>query len=436
MTEVEIVMNEFVLSSNKSWSTQEQESLKTDIGYILFYAKKSQEHFINFHCWHLNFIQIIGIESKDYFALLEKSVNQTFLTESQKKNIQLGLNSKHPQPFSSSQSSIEDQIVDFHIHNFAFIDEYAGHKYRSKIKADLEKHLTFLDQSINASSDVLWLEYLNWLDSVLTSVNIKTITLIRFLATMSLILNHENQPKEKISLLNKGILHLIRAKKESINPSKQENSLLPEAKKYLEFLINADRKSATDLIFKLLDEEHWSIKDVYIKVFQESQYEIGRLWEKNKVSVAQEHFCTATTQMIMSILYPRLFSVNRLNKSVIATCVGSELHEIGIRMVSDFLEMEGWDTYYIGANAPTEAVVASLKEHKADLLAISVTLTPHVSKAIETIKEVRKLNNKVKIMVGGYPFIQDPELYQKVGADGVALSAENIHEIAYKIVSQ
>ena len=140
--------------------------------------------------------------------------------------------------------------------------------------------------------------------------------------------------------------------------------------------------------------------------------------------------------MIMSILYPRLFSVNRLNKSVIATCVGSELHEIGIRMVSDFLEMEGWDTYYIGANAPTEAVVASLKEHKADLLAISVTLTPHVSKAIETIKEVRKLNNKVKIMVGGYPFIQDPELYQKVGADGVALSAENIHEIAYKIVSQ
>jgi methanogenic corrinoid protein MtbC1 len=27
-----------------------------------------------------------------------------------------------------------------------------------------------------------------------------------------------------------------------------------------------------------------------------------------------------------------------------------------MRMVADFMEMEGWDTYYLGANTPTESV--------------------------------------------------------------------------------
>ena len=45
---------------------------------------------------------------------------------------------------------------------------------------------------------------------------------------------------------------------------------------------------------------------------------------------------------------------------MVATCIGGELHEIGIRMVADFFEMEGWDTYYLGANTPADAVVAEL----------------------------------------------------------------------------
>jgi len=55
----------------------------------------------------------------------------------------------------------------------------------------------------------------------------------------------------------------------------------------------------------------------------------------NEVSVAQEHYCTAATQLIMSQLYPHIFAGEKTERTLIATCVAGDLHEIGIRMVSD-----------------------------------------------------------------------------------------------------
>ena len=199
--------------------------------------------------------------------------------------------------------------------------------------------------------------------------------------------------------------------------------------------MDGNRKKATDFILKLADDG-MPLNKIYIDIFQNSQYEIGRLWEENKVSVAQEHYCTATTQMIMSMLYPRLFSTERIHKNVVATCVGSELHEIGIRMVADFFEMNGWNSYYIGANTPTNAILESIEMNKADILALSVTLTPHINRAKEIILEVKKVHPNVKVMVGGYPFIQDSELWKKIGADSVASSALDLHEKALSILNE
>jgi methanogenic corrinoid protein MtbC1 len=61
--------------------------------------------------------------------------------------------------------------------------------------------------------------------------------------------------------------------------------------------------------------------------------------------VAQEHYCTAATQLIMSQLSPRLFGRDRIGRRLVVTCVGDELYELGMHMVADFFEMEGWDAY-------------------------------------------------------------------------------------------
>jgi Predicted cobalamin binding protein len=70
-------------------------------------------------------------------------------------------------------------------------------------------------------------------------------------------------------------------------------------KNYKDALLNVQRYEASRMIFKAV-EDGMDIKDIYIHVFESSQHEIGRLWQNNMITVAQEHFCTAATQMIMS----------------------------------------------------------------------------------------------------------------------------------------
>jgi methylmalonyl-CoA mutase cobalamin-binding domain/chain len=176
---------------------------------------------------------------------------------------------------------------------------------------------------------------------------------------------------------------------------------------------------------------------VYLNVFQPVQYEIGRLWQLNQISVAQEHYATAVTQLVMSQLYPRIFSTERSGRTLVATCVGDELHEIGVRMVADFFEMAGWDTFYLGANTPAPSVVRSVIERQADVLAVSATITLHVSAVAELIASVRDSEaSDVRVLVGGYPFNQVPDLWRQVGGDGYAADAEAAIDVAEALVSR
>jgi methanogenic corrinoid protein MtbC1 len=106
--------------------------------------------------------------------------------------------------------------------------------------------------------------------------------------------------------------------------------------------------------------------------------------------------------------------------------VSGDLHEIGMRMVADFFEIEGWSTFYLGANVPAAGVIRTLRDRRADVLAVSATMPFHVRAVAELIAGVRasEVGDRVKILVGGYPFLVDPELWRSVGADAMARDAE------------
>ena len=207
--------------------------------------------------------------------------------------------------------------------------------------------------------------------------------------------------------------------------------------KYLSYLLNGDRHHASKLIIDAVSNGA-NIKDIYLHVFQSCQIEIGRLWQKNKITVAQEHFCTATTQLIMSQLYPFFINDEPKNRQVLAVCVGGELHEIGMRMVADFFEMDGWDTYYIGANTPVDTIIETIQSKDIDLIAISVTIGYNLPMVIDLINAIRShdRNHNFKIMVGGRPFNISPDLWKKVGADGYASDAEKAVIIAKNMLNK
>jgi MerR family transcriptional regulator, light-induced transcriptional regulator len=193
---------------------------------------------------------------------------------------------------------------------------------------------------------------------------------------------------------------------------------------YVAALQAGDRRRALRVAQAALDDGI-DIRDLYLDVFQPAMHEVGRLWESNQFTVAQEHLATAITQSVMAQIYARIFTSPTQGRKVIATCIGGELHELGIRMVADFFEIEGYDVYYLGANMPVPDVVRMINDRRADILAISVTLGSHLPQARSLIQAVRASpqGGHVKIMVGGQPFNRTPDAYQAIGADFTAKNA-------------
>jgi len=195
---------------------------------------------------------------------------------------------------------------------------------------------------------------------------------------------------------------------------------------YLNALLNKDRYKAEKIILDAI-EQGVSVRDIYMFVFQPVQQEIGRLWQKNEITVAMEHYCTAATQFIMARLYDYIFSSDKNGYNMVATSVSGELHELGIRMVTDFFEMEGWNTYFLGSSSPKESVLEMVKECKADLLAISATIYFNIPQVTELISFIRNEINsdKLKIMVGGNAFNMNKDMWKQVNADIFATDAQS-----------
>lgn len=302
-----------------------------------------------------------------------------------------------------------------------------GHPGREKSVRDAGYHLAYLAEAVEADDPLLFGEYLAWVKVLFASLNFPESVLPATLDCIRHIIYEELPDGDRETVLDILEAGIRRMEHSPINlPTYLEgHEALDElARNYLAALLEADRRKASALILEAA-QGGVGIRDIYLRVFQRTQREIGRLWQTNRISVAQEHFCTAATQMVMSQLYPYIFTGERKDRRIVVACVGGELHEIGARMVADFFEMSGWDSYFLGANTPPQSVLLTVRERRAHVLALSATMTFHVGKVGDIIRSLRDSDqSSIPVLVGGYPFNLSASLWKKVGADGYAADAE------------
>lgn len=138
--------------------------------------------------------------------------------------------------------------------------------------------------------------------------------------------------------------------------------------------------------------------------------------------MSQEHFTTAVTQTCLSTLASRPARVASNGRRVVAAAVGGEGHDVGLRMLSELMAQEGWETSHVGAHVPVEDLVGFVVSTHPDVLALSATMPGHLMMVREVIELLRQDERcaDVRVLVGGRAFALKPEVARDVGADGWA----------------
>jgi methanogenic corrinoid protein MtbC1 len=205
------------------------------------------------------------------------------------------------------------------------------------------------------------------------------------------------------------------------------SELQPYFLRYLQALLKPDSEEAIRTVQAAIHD----VEDIAVcweQVVQPAMYEIGRLWEVGRISVGQEHLATSITQRVMSIYYPMILHRPRTRGTIIVSGSPNELHELGPRMVADFLEMNGWDVCYAGVNMPEDSLAYLVQRFSARVVCISTTLAVNLLRVRTMIEHVRALETipPVHIIVGGQAYLHEPNMWQKIGADTCVHSASEL----------
>ena len=210
--------------------------------------------------------------------------------------------------------------------------------------------------------------------------------------------------------------------REQSRPSAAGSEPNPLVSDYLKAILGGDRKGAVDVVLGAL-QRGLTLMDVYADLLQPAMYTIGGMWERNEITVAQEHMATAITQYVVAVLYPMIKRPDDIRGRIVLTGVEGEHHHLGANMVADALEANGWDVRFLGTDTPVDGVLKVIEEHDAGIVGISATMLFNVPAVVRLIRAVQSMDPRRtrRILLGGSAFRDSPELFKELGADGCAL---------------
>ena len=199
----------------------------------------------------------------------------------------------------------------------------------------------------------------------------------------------------------------------------RQRDALPQVDLLVRALLAGDVFRARTITF-----EAWSAEGDYVRVatrlFQPALYEIGLRWQRRQATVAQEHLATAICQTLLTQLYltAALFVVPA-NRAAVFAAISGNVHALGLRIVSDVFDLAGWNVQHLGADTPSEDLVAHIDIVRPDVVGLSASMVqqlPTLRRVVERLKG--ELGTQCPtILVGGLPTNRLAGSWRWIGAD-------------------
>jgi 5-methyltetrahydrofolate--homocysteine methyltransferase len=147
--------------------------------------------------------------------------------------------------------------------------------------------------------------------------------------------------------------------------------------------------------------------------------EVGRRMQCHDYFLPEVLLSARTMQACAALVRPLIIKEPTLKPvgTALVCTVAGDLHDIGKNLVCLMLEGAGFSVIDLGNDCSPDKIVAGVREHKPNVLALSAMLTTtmlNMKRVIDALKAAG-LRDQVHVMVGGAPV--DEKFARSIGAD-------------------
>lgn len=205
----------------------------------------------------------------------------------------------------------------------------------------------------------------------------------------------------------------------------------PKILKELEEVVLSRSPAGVDKVFSKLDSASVSPDEILAAMTAGMEKARKRLKE-GQCSIPEFLLCIDAFHKGVGHLKDSSAKLPEKEEAVVIGVVEGDVHDMGKNIVAGVLEASGYRVIDLGKDVPRDKFLASLRETKASLLALSTMMSTPLENMRDVIDWVRRLHPDVKILVGGAPL--DERLAQAMGADGYAEGAADVPGEAERVL--
>lgn len=167
--------------------------------------------------------------------------------------------------------------------------------------------------------------------------------------------------------------------------------------------------------------------EVAEEVISPALLKIGEMWEEGEANLSQIFLASKMCDETLSQILPKEAHW-RKDSPVIGITNFDDHHSLGKKILYMVLRADGFDVIDLGWT-DSHSIGAAVMENRVEVLLVSTLMLRSALKVKEIPDIIKARGRKVIMVVGGAPFLFDPELGRGVGADAIGSNGADASEL-------
>jgi excisionase family DNA binding protein len=189
------------------------------------------------------------------------------------------------------------------------------------------------------------------------------------------------------------------------SPKKRRAPSVSTSERFKEVILKGEEKEAAALLIHgYMDGQ--TLATLFDKTITEAMHEVGELWFRGTITVAEEHLASRMVLSALQQLRGVVMSAGPNGMRAICCGIEGDLHEVPVHLAEIILETEGWTTRNLGPNTPLFSLREMVTQQRPQLVCLSARSIADLDRATAEYAQLRKVTAKLgaSVVIGGEGF--------------------------------